>query len=42
MAGNSFGARAELALADRSYEIFRLDALASVADDIAAGQTDKR
>src|ERR687886_806723 len=32
MAGNSFGARAELALGDRTFEIFRLDALASLAD----------
>jgi aconitate hydratase len=32
MAGNSFGARAGLEVADRSFEIFRLDALASVGD----------
>jgi aconitate hydratase len=32
MAGNSFGARAGLDVGGRSYEIFRLDALGSVAD----------
>jgi aconitate hydratase len=32
MASNSFGARSSLAVGDRSYEIFRLDALASVGD----------
>jgi len=32
MAGNSFGARAGLDVGDRSLEIFRLDALASVGD----------
>ncbi|HEX6676791.1 MAG TPA: aconitate hydratase [Actinomycetes bacterium] len=32
MAGNSFGASAGLDVADRSYEIWRLDALAGVAD----------
>jgi aconitate hydratase len=32
MAGNSFGARASLAVGERSYEIFRLDALAGAAD----------
>jgi len=32
MAGNSFGAGAGLEAAGRSYEIFRLDALSSVAD----------
>ena len=32
MAGNSFGASARLRVQDRSYEIFRLDALAAVAD----------
>ena len=30
MAGNSFGARAGLEVGDRSFEVFRLDALASV------------
>jgi aconitate hydratase A / 2-methylisocitrate dehydratase len=35
MAGNSFGARAGLDVGDRSFEVFRLDALASVGD--AAG-----
>ncbi|HYJ72541.1 MAG TPA: aconitase family protein, partial [Actinomycetota bacterium] len=32
MAGNSFGARAGLDVGDRSLEVFRLDALASVGD----------
>src|SRR6266508_282749 len=32
MAGNSFGARAGLDVGDRSFEVFRLDALASVGD----------
>jgi aconitate hydratase len=32
MAGNSFGARASLAVGERSYEIFRLDALGAVAE----------
>ncbi|HZD02186.1 MAG TPA: aconitate hydratase [Actinomycetes bacterium] len=32
MAGNSFGARASLSVGERSYEIFRLDALAPVAE----------
>jgi len=32
MAGNSFGARSGLEVGGRSYEIFRLDALAQVAD----------
>jgi aconitate hydratase len=32
MAGNSFGARAGLDVGERSFEVFRLDALASVGD----------
>jgi aconitate hydratase len=32
MAGNSFGARAGLDVGDRSFEVFRLDALAPVGD----------
>jgi len=32
MAGNSFGARAGLDVGDRSFEVFRLDALASTGD----------
>src|ERR671925_682112 len=32
MAGNSFGARAGLEVGDRSFEVFRLDALGSVGD----------
>ncbi|HSK37374.1 MAG TPA: aconitase family protein, partial [Actinomycetota bacterium] len=32
MAGNSFGARAGLDVGDRSFEVFRLDALGSVGD----------
>ena len=32
MAGNSFGAKAGLDVGDRSLEVFRLDALASVGD----------
>jgi aconitate hydratase len=32
MAGNSFGARAGLEAGDRSFEVFRLDALGSVGD----------
>jgi len=32
MAGDSFGARAGLDVGDRSFEVFRLDALASVGD----------
>jgi aconitate hydratase len=32
MAGNSFGARSGLEVGGRSYEMFRLDALSSVAD----------
>ena len=32
MAGNSFGAKAGLDVGDRSFEVFRLDALGSVGD----------
>ena len=32
MAGNSFGARAGLEVGGRSFEVFRLDALAEVGD----------